>query len=159
MDKSLGPSLRYRANTPKVIFEAFDDETVLINLDSGNYYSFGGSGALFWDLVTAGQSVAETVAALRTRFPKQDGAMESAVHDFIDELMTEGLIVEGRGETSEVVPGSRTAPEIGLTDFEKPTILKYSDMAELLLLDPIHEVDETGWPRAVVTEPNAKGTE
>jgi hypothetical protein len=23
---------------------------------------------------------------------------------------------------------------------------KYTDMEELLLLDPIHDVDETGWP-------------
>jgi hypothetical protein len=24
---------------------------------------------------------------------------------------------------------------------------KYTDMADLLLLDPIHEVDEQGWPQ------------
>jgi hypothetical protein len=30
----------------------------------------------------------------------------------------------------------------------------YTDMEELLLLDPIHDVDETGWPvRAEAAEP------
>jgi hypothetical protein len=24
---------------------------------------------------------------------------------------------------------------------------RYTDMQELLLLDPIHDVDQTGWPR------------
>ena len=30
--------------------------------------------------------------------------------------------------------------------FEKPVIEKFSDMQEMLLLDPIHEVSEMGWP-------------
>ncbi len=28
-----------------------------------------------------------------------------------------------------------------------PIIEKYTDLEELLLLDPIHEVDESGWPK------------
>ena len=30
--------------------------------------------------------------------------------------------------------------------FEAPILNKYNDMQELLLLDPIHDVDEAGWP-------------
>jgi len=30
--------------------------------------------------------------------------------------------------------------------FRPPTVAVYSDMEDLLLLDPIHDVDETGWP-------------
>jgi len=30
--------------------------------------------------------------------------------------------------------------------FEKPKLQKFTDMQDLLLLDPIHEVDEAGWP-------------
>ena len=34
-----------------------------------------------------------------------------------------------------------------LTDlFEPPLISKYSDMQELLILDPIHDVSDAGWP-------------
>ena len=38
--------------------------------------------------------------------------------------------------------------ELGVekTQFEFPIIEKFTDMQELLLLDPIHEVDEKGWP-------------
>ena len=32
--------------------------------------------------------------------------------------------------------------------FEAPALQVYTDMEDLLLLDPIHEVDEMGWPSA-----------
>jgi hypothetical protein len=35
-------------------------------------------------------------------------------------------------------------------EFSRPILTKYTDMKELLLLDPIHEVDETGWPNPKV---------
>jgi hypothetical protein len=30
--------------------------------------------------------------------------------------------------------------------FQPPTLRKYTDMQDLLLIDPIHEVDDLGWP-------------
>jgi hypothetical protein len=153
------PSQHYRANTPKVIFEAFDDETILINLDSGNYYSFGGTGALLWDLITSGQLLRDTVAALQTRFPNANAVVERAVHKFVDELITEGLITERDDKASNTAGELKAMQEIHLPEFEKPTIVKYSDMAELLLLDPIHEVDEGGWPRAITTDSSAESAE
>lgn len=153
----MSPSQRYRANTPKVVFEAFDDETVLINLDSGNYYSFGGTGALLWELIAAGQSLKETVATLEARFSNANGAIGPAVEDFVNELIAERLITEHNEQASETAGEPKPMQEIQLAEFEKPTILKYSDMADLLLLDPIHEVDEGGWPRAITTDSNANG--
>ncbi len=32
--------------------------------------------------------------------------------------------------------------------YAPPALETYTDMQELLLLDPIHDVDETGWPAA-----------
>ena len=33
-------------------------------------------------------------------------------------------------------------------DYTAPKLATYSDLQDLLLLDPIHDVDETGWPAA-----------
>src|SRR5437667_5460816 len=78
----------YRANTPKVLFEAFEDETVLINLDSGNYYSFSGSGALIWNCLARGDSVNSVVDDLQQSFGNKDG-IAPAVEDFVRELVEE----------------------------------------------------------------------
>jgi hypothetical protein len=44
-----------------------------------------------------------------------------------------------------VTPFDSPAP-IGTAEFHAPVLQVYSDMQDLLLLDPIHEVDATGWP-------------
>jgi hypothetical protein len=42
------------------------------------------------------------------------------------------------------VPGDDVQGEL---PFVAPVLDKYTDMQELLLLDPIHEVDASGWPK------------
>ena len=49
-------------------------------------------------------------------------------------LETSGLL-QAAGPAVTVVPG-------------EPVLEKYTDMQELLLLDPIHDVEEAGWPKA-----------
>ncbi len=74
---------------------------------------------------------------------------ERAVGQFLDELKQEALIIP----TTEPLAQSRTGTTAELAgntvwekSFEAPILHKFTDMQELLLLDPIHEVDETGWP-------------
>jgi Coenzyme PQQ synthesis protein D (PqqD) len=153
-------SRSYRVNRPKVIFEAFEDETVLINLDSGSYYSFSGSGTLIWDLISSGHSVPKVTAKLQKQFPDDAAQVESGVRDFIAELINENLIleqdVEASGANGQI---EQPAPRKNLIRFERPFLQKYSDMQELLLLDPIHEVDETGWPSTRPPESSRKAIE
>ena len=148
----MAPSLPrcYSVNRPKVIYEVFEDETVLIDLDSGNYYSLSGSGALIWDCIVRGDSVGSVIENLHERFRGRDG-IASAVDDFVRELAEENLIVKNSsGAAKNMKQGKAQIPS--LARFEKPVLQKYSDMQDLLLLDPIHEVDETGWPHALPPE-------
>jgi hypothetical protein len=147
----------YRVNRPKVIFEAFEDETVLINLDSGNYYSFSGSAALIWDRIISGESIASVIKYLQERFGNA-ADIGLSVEDFIRKLVDENLIVKDSNETGKNVKQGKVEIPM-LARFERPVLQKYSDMQDLLLLDPIHEVDETGWPHALPPELSAKPVE
>ncbi len=42
--------------------------------------------------------------------------------------------------------GNAVSTDESKTPFQIPVLDVYSDMQDLLLLDPIHDVDETGWP-------------
>ncbi len=137
----------YRVNAPKVVYEAFEDETVLINLDSGNYYSFSGSGALIWDRIVSGESIASVIEYLQDRFPDTTDIALS-VEDFVRELIKENLIVKNSSGIAENVRQGK-AEMLALARFERPVLQKYSDLQDMLLLDPIHEVDEMGWPHAL----------
>ena len=51
---------------------------------------------------------------------------------------------------SEFYERLRTAPELPTTGgpLPEPRLEKFDDMQQLILLDPVHEIDETaGWPR------------
>ena len=49
--------VHFRINSPKVIHETIDGETVIVNLDSGNYYSLDDIGADIWDSIGKGVPV------------------------------------------------------------------------------------------------------
>lgn len=150
-------SRHYRVNRPKVIFEAFEDETVLINLDSGTYYSFPGSGALIWDLIASGRTVGEVIAQLQQWFPDDTAEIEICVVNFIGKLVEESLIEQAaRGLNATAPVEQALLRKCPGSKFEKPSLQKYSDMQDLLLLDPIHEVDEMGWPNALPAAQSAQ---
>ena len=48
--------------------------------------------------------------------------------------------------TKEHITKAEIFPEIERPVFKPPLLKRYTDMQELLILDPIHEVDDTGWP-------------
>lgn len=142
--------LRFRVNTPDVMHETIDGEVIVINLVSGNYYSFRGTGAQIWALVDdlGVLSVDEIAEALALRFGSPRSEIENAVARFLEDLAGEGLIAG-----AEATDGARREPAeqpngVPTEAFELPRVEKYTDMQDLVLLDPVHQVDDTGWPRA-----------
>ncbi len=76
-------------------------------------------------------------------------AMRDALAAFTDELCDEKLVIEQLGEPDMLLasaPLANTLTERAM--FNPPLLEKYTDMQDLLLIDPIHEVnDEHGWPK------------
>ena len=75
--------------------------------------------------------------------------IESTILAFVAELINESLLVKA---TEELPPDDTSEIEELLKksakNFTPPKVNKYSDMQDLLLLDPIHDVDEKGWPES-----------
>jgi hypothetical protein len=136
----------YRVNRPDVVMESFEGELVLVQMKSGNYYSLQGSAPLIWDLIDHGRSVEDTGDYLVARHQGDEAEVRRSVHDLVEELVAESLIVpatSGAPTASVETPGT-VQPD---RPFVPPVLERYTDMQELLLLDPIHDVDQTGWPR------------
>jgi hypothetical protein len=146
MDKSMC----FKINSPKVIHETIDGETVIVNLDSGNYYSLDTVGADVWDCMGKNFTVHRIIDTIASRYTGERENIEMAIHQLIDEIQQENLIVINESQESAsgalVDPGDETEPIKERSIFATPVLNKYSDMQDLLLLDPIHDVDETGWP-------------
>jgi len=141
---------RFRINSPKVVHETIDGETVLLHLDNGNYYSLDGVGANIWGLIDRSVHVGSIIEWVTGRYRGDRGEIEKALYQLLNELQQEDLIVtdETSGYEKDVDHSDYGSvnqsehPEI----FVAPVLHKYTDMQDLLLLDPIHDVDEVGWP-------------
>jgi hypothetical protein len=134
---------RYRVNAPQVINEVIDGEAVVIHLGTGDYFSLRGSGAYVWQALDAGAQTSAIVAAFTDAGLGASDQVEPAVLAIIDLLLAEALIV----------PDDEGGPDPALgrpegSSFESPELEKFTDMQDLILLDPVHEVDERGWPHA-----------
>lgn len=146
--------MRYTVNRSKVVLEHFDDETILINMQTCVYYSLNRSGCDVWKLVEAGHDAATITQTLFRRHGGDQGAIAGAVASLFTELVTEGLLEPLSDETAaHLIPAAPPAeadlpsPQ-SLEPFVAPSLSRYHDMQELLLLDPIHDVDASGWPNA-----------
>jgi hypothetical protein len=139
---------RFRVNTPTVTHETIDGEAVIINLDSGNYYSLVDVGSFIWGLLDKGASASEVQSLILQTYQGNATDVDRGIQELLGQLQQENLIVpvDGTGAVDldlEVL--SHNGHE--KPSFNLPLLHKYSDMQELLLLDPIHDVDDAGWPK------------
>jgi hypothetical protein len=136
---------RFRVNSPKVTHETVDDEVVIINLDSGSYYSMSGIGAAIWSLIDSGASIDEAAAHAAGRYAGEAESIRAGLIALVKELHGEALIVADANRTPEPVAATESV-DGDRPAFVAPTLQKFTDMQDLLLLDPIHDVTEDGWP-------------
>jgi hypothetical protein len=131
-----------RANRPDVIDDVFDGEAVLVNLRTGRYYSLNAAGSEVWQQVLDGADVEAMVTHFRERQPEAADGLEGVLCSYLELLLDEGLLV-GTLDRATTATTNGTAPA-GFA----PSLQIFTDMVDLLLLDPIHEVDldGTGWP-------------
>jgi hypothetical protein len=133
--------------TPSTVHETFADESVVMNLTSGSYYSLSGTSSQIWTLVVDGateQAMAQRIAA---EYAVRGDEAARLIQEFIDLLIAENLLVSHVAEDLSA-PFAMPETPAPLKPFTPPTLEKFTDMEEMLLLDPIHEVDEEGWPTA-----------
>ena len=134
----------YVANLDRVAAEGFDGETILVHFEQGTYFSLRGAAIQIWSLLehAGGACVDQLVTAFR---PSDDAAaadVRRSIDDAISRLKEADLV--------RVAPEAAAAP-LNLDPmpaaFEAPVIEAYTDLKDLISIDPVHEVDEgMGWP-------------
>jgi hypothetical protein len=141
--------MRYRVNSPSVISETIQGETIIIHLTTGVYYSLRGTGPEVWDALAASASVREIAEELAAHADVTADQAAAAVEKLIADLLAEDLIAVDSDVTARVgAPSPNGNGAGGPRRFEAPELGKYTDMQDLVLLDPVHEVTDAGWPEA-----------
>ena len=119
-------------NPTDISAKVLDGEAVIINLSTGVYFSASGVGSVAWALLQAGHDRAGVAEGVAERFGVPADQVDGDLGPFLADLRTYELVVAGTpsGRPAEVdldVNGLAYAP---------PTLEVYTDMADLLALDP-----------------------
>ena len=152
---------RFVIDHAAVASDIIDGEAIILHHTSGDYFSADGTGALIWKWLGEAKSREEMLQALEMSFPGADGEIGPAMDAFLADLLEHELIAEVEPD-GELTNGAAAPvrPEPRVSDsaltlhvakfagrFNPPMLHVYSDMRDVLLVDPIHEVEEAaGWP-------------
>jgi Coenzyme PQQ synthesis protein D (PqqD) len=142
------PSRSYRVNAPLIATEKLDNEVMIVNLGKGNYYSLTGTGAVIWDLIALGRTESSILSEIVDNYVGDAEVIRQSLDRFVSELCDEDLIVASEVASASPSDAPQQAAIADRPAFAAPQLEKYTDMQELLLIDPIHEVnDDQGWPK------------
>ncbi|WP_137929001.1 PqqD family peptide modification chaperone [Mesorhizobium comanense] len=126
----------YRVASKDIVFESFDGEAVVLDLSTGKYFGFSDTGSGVWQALSSGVGVQAIAEASAIAAADLEG--------FISRLLEFGLLAPadapGQPLPGEIVSALAAAREPLSVDV-------HDDLADLIVVDPIHEVEEPlGWP-------------
>lgn len=135
---------RLTPNEDEVAAKVIDGEAIIINLVDGSYYSMDEVGAVVWDRIQEGWTVEQIVGSVAASYDVDETVARKDVEALCDRLVDEGLVVvgdvEGAGEADRDLGSDDHLP------YTTPALEKYTDMADLLALDPpMPGLDENPW--------------
>lgn len=139
--------MTYRVNSPQVISETVGGETIIVNLARGHYFSLQGTAVDVWQALERGEAAETIVAELEQRYEAGDGEIGTAVNKLIEDFLAAELVIaDENGAPAAAAPLAEAAAE--RVPFVNPSFTAFTDMQDIILLDPVHEVDTRGWPHA-----------
>ena len=141
----MNDNITFHVNRPDVIDEMFDGEYVVVNLKNGSYYALKGTSAHIWRELVKDASRDEILTALQSEYAADENILVNAVETFLKELENETLVTR-QSKTSTLNVHSAPPSNAPRAPFTPPVLEKFTDMRQVLQLDPIHQVDDSGWP-------------
>lgn len=116
----------------EIAAEILDGEAIIINLATGSYYAMNGAGSVAWQGIEQHASVEELAARVAGAF---EVTAERARADLL--ALAQRLLDEGVVRVSDAAQAlEAAAPPKERVPYETPELSAYSDMRNLLALDP-----------------------
>lgn len=128
---------------PALTIEDFGDEIILVNLHNGAYFSMKGTAAVVWKQLQRSQVMPHFLDQLSATYELGSNSLQS-LQQFLHQCVDDELILFDDGEAGHLA--RYDAPQSGKPSLPVPKYDKFTNMQDILLLDPIHDVGELGWP-------------
>lgn len=132
----------YKLNSEKMFYDVAEGMGVVIDFTTGCLYNFNELGTAIFDRINVGGDTDNILEMIK----KTSGCpedIEETYQEFINTLIEKQILIETPGDCSDV----ETFTERDFAESKKPVVEEFNDVQDLILADPIHDVDpNTGWP-------------
>jgi len=131
-----------KINSSGISCERLDGELVIISFQSGKYFNANGPAADILFLIEKNVDYSLWQEILSKQFKDFD-ISTSNIDKFLLKLIAEEIVQETNESSFDriALPG-----DYQRKDWETPTLLVFDDLADLLVIDPIHDTSLGGWP-------------
>ena len=125
---------RLRVNEDEIAAEVVESETVLINLSTGTYYTMDNVGSVVWSMIERSHSIEEIGSRLATHYSVDPDPVLADLCGLVHDLLDQRLVLIDEDASQPAPSGIECSA--GRSGYIAPTLNKYTDMAEVLALDP-----------------------
>src|SRR5262249_43805 len=126
----------YRINSPPIAHQLIDGEVVLVNVETGVYYSLR-DAAEIWGFLERGARGSTLVAGLGRRYAASRGEIETAVANLLDTLQHEQVLFpepgadSGDDRAASLPVENPATPGTPKPALQRPVLEKYTDMKDI----------------------------
>lgn len=132
----------FKLNEAKMFYDISEGQAVVINFETGVYYGTTTLGSAVLSRLLEGH----TVDAISSELKKLDGCpddIEKSVGEYVDSLKEKEILTEGPDANNACTPFEASVASEGFD----LSLDEFMEVQDLLLADPVHEVNELqGWP-------------
>lgn len=131
----------YKLNEEKMFYDMAEGQAIVINFTTGMYYGTSSLGSAVLEALLAGAAVEDVCKAVQA-LPGCPEDIQTQLDTFIGQLLEKEIIVPASSTGAAC-----TIDASALTDGFKLTVDEFAEVQDLILADPVHDVDvEQGWP-------------
>ena len=134
----------YTIDADQLMYENIDSEIIIIHIETGNYHSLRFVAGDIWQMLESQYTTQQIIDTLTEIYPDQKDNITEHVKSMLQSLADENIIQLTDANTPSTDKLAIVKQDNGYT---APEVETYTDFQGLLLVDPIHDVAQEGWPQ------------
>jgi hypothetical protein len=101
---------------------------------------------VLWNAIIEAYNISDFIEKLAQKYDKTQAEIKEIIDGFLSELLKEELIVQDKNKKETENNIDKSIIDKLAIELKSPVLHKYTNMQDMLLLDPIHDTGEKGWP-------------
>ena len=109
-----------------------EDSVILLDLNSGKYFSLNETAAVIWQLILSNQSLDDITDEISKRFDSDLAATKEDIQDIVDNFIANSLISENeKASTSKTDNETTLLPDFSRKPYIKPGVQAHAPITQV----------------------------